>query len=101
MYYYSYHYYFFYHHYYYNLSLSITLNINTDDHIYIYIECFRRIGVDNDPDLMRDDPAVRAMYEETEEGKKVARLGGQKFFAVFERLPDDEIIRSPLDELWS
>ena len=50
---------------------------------------------------MRDDPAVRAMYEETEEGKKVARLGGQKFFAVFERLPDDEIIRSPLDELWS
>jgi hypothetical protein len=32
-------------------------------------QCFRRVGVDNDPDLFKSDPAVKAMYEETEEGR--------------------------------
>ena len=29
------------------------------------------------------DPAVQAMTEVTEEGKKVARMGGEKYWAVF------------------
>lgn len=29
------------------------------------------------------DPAVQAMTEVTEEGKKVARMGGDKYWAVF------------------
>ena len=29
------------------------------------------------------DPAVKAMTEVTEEGKKVARMGGKKYWAVF------------------
>ncbi len=41
------------------------------------------------------------MVEETEEGKKVARMGGKKYFAVFERIPDEEIVKSPLDALWA
>ena len=28
------------------------------------------------------------MLESTEESKKVSRLGGKKYFAVYERLPD-------------
>lgn len=34
------------------------------------------------------DPGVRTMLEDTEESKKVARMGGSKHFAVYERLPD-------------
>lgn len=49
---------------------------------------FKRL--DNDL-VYTEDPAVRAMLEETEESKKVARLGGRKHFAVFERLPDDAL----------
>jgi hypothetical protein len=47
--------------------------------------CFRRIP---DSEVLAEDPAVRIMLEETEESKKVARLGGNKYFAVYERLPD-------------
>ncbi len=44
-----------------------------------------------------DDLAVRAMVEETEEGKKVARAGNAKYWAVFERLPDaDGIANCPV-----
>ena len=35
---------------------------------------------------MREDAGARAMREETEESKKVARLGGKKYYAVFERI---------------
>jgi tRNA (guanine-N7-)-methyltransferase len=34
---------------------------------------------------LRDDPCIRAMMLETEEGKKVHRNGGDKFFAVYRR----------------
>lgn len=34
------------------------------------------------------DPAVVAMAEVTEEGKKVARMGGQKYWAVFRQVLD-------------
>ena len=35
---------------------------------------------------MEDDPCVKAMYNETEEGKKVARAGTNKYYAVFEKV---------------
>lgn len=40
-----------------------------------------------------EDVCIKLMQEETEEGKKVARLGGRKHFAVFRRLNDDEMIQ--------
>lgn len=39
---------------------------------------------------LEKDPCVRVMREETEEGKKVARHNGNKYVAVFRRLPDPE-----------
>jgi tRNA (guanine-N7-)-methyltransferase len=41
-----------------------------------------------------NDPCIHAMYTETEEGKKVARNGGKKYFAVYRRIGDDEIEKS-------
>jgi tRNA (guanine-N7-)-methyltransferase len=35
---------------------------------------------------MDNDPCVKAMYSETEEGKKVERAGSNKYMAVFERI---------------
>ena len=37
------------------------------------------------------DKAVPAVFNETEEGKKVERNGGKKFLNVFRRLPDDKV----------
>lgn len=37
-------------------------------------------------DEMDADPCVKAMYSETEEGKKVERAGTNKYYAVFERI---------------
>lgn len=34
---------------------------------------------------LKDDPCVKAMYNETEEGKKVERAGAKKYYAVYER----------------
>jgi tRNA (guanine-N7-)-methyltransferase len=59
--------------------------------------CFERI--DND-EALRTDPCVRAMIEETEEGKKVARLGGSKYYCVFRRLPEDEVRTPSIFSLW-
>eukprot|EP00752_Nemacystus_decipiens_P012755 g11295.t1 len=42
-------------------------------------------------DEAEKDPAVKAMTEVTEEGKKVARMGGKKYWAVFRRIPDEEV----------
>jgi tRNA (guanine-N7-)-methyltransferase len=47
---------------------------------------FRRI----DEAELANDPAVAAMTYETEESKKVARIGGKKYIAVYERLVDAE-----------
>ena len=38
-----------------------------------------------------EDVCVSLMQNETEEGKKVARLGGRKHYAVFRRLDESEI----------
>ncbi len=37
---------------------------------------------------LEDDECVKIMRTETEEGKKVERNQGQKFVALFRRLPD-------------
>jgi tRNA (guanine-N7-)-methyltransferase len=39
------------------------------------------------------DPCVEAMKTETEEGKKVERNGGEKYYAVFERIDSSEVTR--------
>lgn len=39
---------------------------------------------------IKDDICLKCAMEETEEGKKVARNGGDKFFAVYRRVADDE-----------
>mmetsp|Transcript_27863 Transcript_27863/g.89862 ORF Transcript_27863/g.89862 Transcript_27863/m.89862 type:complete len:303 (-) Transcript_27863:42-950(-) len=48
--------------------------------------CFERA-----PDPPDDDPFLRAMVDDTEEGKKVARNHGDKFWLVYQRKPDDAI----------
>ncbi|GAX25064.1 tRNA (guanine-N7-)-methyltransferase [Fistulifera solaris] len=45
---------------------------------------FRRLTVKEEA----NDPCIEAMIHETEEGKKVARQGGKKYHAVYERIPD-------------
>ena len=39
---------------------------------------------------MDNDPCVKAMYSETEEGKKVERAGTNKYYAVYERISSDQ-----------
>eukprot|EP01035_Chromulina_nebulosa_P017616 gene17616-23191_t len=57
---------------------------------------FRRL---NDEEVDNDE-AVGLICNETEEGIKVSRLNGKKFFAVFERLDDIETSHlSPIDNL--
>jgi tRNA (guanine-N7-)-methyltransferase len=48
-------------------------------------------------DELDADPCVQLMYSETEEGKKVQRCKGNKYYAVFERLSDTESVwKEPL-----
>ena len=47
------------------------------------------------------DPLVTAMREETEEGKKVARNGGSKYYAVFRRLLSSEEPSPAIESLFS
>ena len=47
---------------------------------------FRRLSRDEE----EADPSVQAMKVETEEGQKVARAGGDKYYAVYERLLDTD-----------
>lgn len=46
--------------------------------------------------VLANDPAVKAMLEETEEGKKVARLSGRKHFAVYEKRREDSLPEVPM-----
>jgi hypothetical protein len=52
-------------------------------------------------DLIKDAPEVRAMLDETEESKKVARMGGKKFFAVFRRKNDFELPKPAIFSLFA
>lgn len=38
--------------------------------------------------LKENDPVVEQVYNSTEEGKKVTRNEGSKYFAMFERIED-------------
>jgi tRNA (guanine-N7-)-methyltransferase len=58
---------------------------------------FRRLP---DDQLEAKDPCVEAMKTETEEGKKVARNNGNKYYAVFERIEPSEILPFTLDSFW-
>jgi tRNA (guanine-N7-)-methyltransferase len=49
-----------------------------------------------DDKALEHDACVRAMLEDTEEGKKVARNQGRKFFAVYRRLEEHELAPPPL-----
>jgi len=60
---------------------------------------FRRLDDSDNPNdnhdittktLEAQDPCIEAMKTETEEGKKVSRNGGAKYYAVYQRIPDDE-----------
>lgn len=55
--------------------------------------------IEDEEELKRNDPCVAAMIEETEEGKKVARMNGMKYFAVFRRRQDTEIIPSWISQI--
>ena len=46
--------------------------------------CFKRLA---DEYVLSTDPAVKAMLYSTEESKKIDRLGGRKYYAVYVRLP--------------
>jgi tRNA (guanine-N7-)-methyltransferase len=50
--------------------------------------CFERLP---DEEMLTSDPAVKAMIETTEEGIKVARNKGSKFWAVYRRREEAEI----------
>lgn len=58
---------------------------------------FRRLP---DDQVETNDPCVEAMKTETEEGKKVARNKGSKYYAVFERIEPSEIPSFTLDNFW-
>lgn len=50
--------------------------------------------------LQRADPAVAIMFEETEEAKKVARGGGEKMAAVYERVEGPAGGEGTWEEFW-
>jgi tRNA (guanine-N7-)-methyltransferase len=48
---------------------------------------FRKL---DDDEVLKKDPSVKAMISETEEGKKVERNKGDKYYAVYERIDPAE-----------
>ena len=40
--------------------------------------------------MQKEDPCIRCILHETEEGKKVARNKGDKHFAVYRRIADPD-----------
>lgn len=56
--------------------------------------CFEEIDTE---DALKNDPAVKCMIDSTEEGKKVARGGGSKYYAVFRRVLDSDAVVSQLE----
>lgn len=58
---------------------------------------FRRLA---DEDVETSDPCVHAMKTETEEGKKVARNKGNKYYAVYERIDPSELAPVTMENFW-
>lgn len=74
-------------------------------HIWQVAKCtghaaFERIE-GTDEELKLADPCVVAMLEETEEGKKVTRMNGNKYFAVFRRRDESEMTPSWISKITS
>jgi tRNA (guanine-N7-)-methyltransferase len=42
-------------------------------------------------DIEKNDPCINAMKNETEEGKKVTRNNGDKYYAIYRRINDDDV----------
>jgi len=65
-----------------------------DLHEWMYKHCNEhRLFEKVDEDEMNEDPCVRAMVSETEEGKKVEREGRSKYWAVWRRIEDPVEVR--------
>lgn len=47
-----------------------------------------------------EDPCVKAMYGETEEGKKVERAGAKKYYAVYERRESGAVVEVGEENFW-
>lgn len=45
---------------------------------------------ESNEDIEANDPCINAMKNETEEGKKVTRNNGQKYYAIYRRINDDD-----------
>ena len=88
-----------------NITLRTIYSILSDVeelHLWHVAKCtahpyFERIP---DDEVLAEDPAVKAMLELTEEGIKVARLGGKKYFAVFRRRLESELPITQFNLLW-
>lgn len=50
---------------------------------------------------LEKDPCIPLLVHETEEGKKVTRLGGQKHWAVFRRLDPTELPPPQVNSLFN
>ena len=59
---------------------------------------FRRLPNER---VEKEDPCVEATKTETEEGKKVARNKGDKYFAVYERIEVSELRPLTIDSFWN
>ena len=59
-------------------------------------EMFQRVeeGLD-------EDPCVKAMVNVTEEGKKVERSGSDKYYAIYRRIPDEEVVTKGAEEYFN
>ena len=73
-------------------GLLYTITDVKDLHDWHVARCDEHPSFERIPDeIALTDPCVRIMMEETEESKKVARLGGNKYFAVYKRKPLSEL----------
>ena len=54
-----------------------------------------------DDEALANDPAVKLIITETEEGKKVERMGGKKYFAVYRRRHPNELPPPHILELFN
>lgn len=72
-----------------NVGLIYTITDVHDLHLWMvsHLEehpLFERLNEDE----LKADPVVDKLYESTEEGQKVTRAKGEKWCAVFRRIPD-------------
>jgi tRNA (guanine-N7-)-methyltransferase len=58
---------------------------------------FRRL----EGEELEKDPCVQAMITETEEGQKVARNGGSKYYAAYQRIANDQAASVDADSFFS